>query len=272
MGGGFVWSTGGAWEELDGHADATRKAVGDLQVAGVGGLPVGEGQPGRTGRGRVLAGGLRAGSAGQPVQDLESAGLWQLLPAPGEGGGSTKAAWRRHQDARVPTIADRIAQTVVARRLEGKVEPVSSIRTPTATGRAGRPWTRWRRAGSAAGPRTGCSTLMSRSSSTACLGVDRPRRWRHTPTSRGSGCVSGGGCKRRCSCPTAPCSSATVAPHRGRRSRPCWRTCSGTMCSTPGWPGGFPPSGSSATPATRWCTASASARPGCWSERSPTGT
>src|SRR5207248_1455168 len=34
-------------------------------------------------------------------------------------------AWKgQHYDATVPTVADRIAQTVVARRLEAKVEPI----------------------------------------------------------------------------------------------------------------------------------------------------
>ncbi len=47
----------------------------------------------------------------------------------------------------VPTVADRIAQTVVAARLEKEVEP-SSTRTPTGTGRGGLPWTRWGNAGS----------------------------------------------------------------------------------------------------------------------------
>src|SRR5512133_2999496 len=73
-------------EELDGHAEATRKAVCDLQVGGVGGLSAGEGQQGRTGRGRVLAGGLRERSQGQPVQDLESDVVGQLPAAAGAGG------------------------------------------------------------------------------------------------------------------------------------------------------------------------------------------
>ena len=54
----------------------------------------------------------------------------------------------------VPTVADRIAQTVVAARLEEAVSP-GSTRTPTGTGQAGRRWTRRPRAGSAAGRSTG---------------------------------------------------------------------------------------------------------------------
>jgi RNA-directed DNA polymerase len=52
----------------------------------------------------------------------------------------------------VPTVADRIAQTVVARRRRSSR---SSTPTPTATVRAGRRWTRWRSAGNAVGRPTG---------------------------------------------------------------------------------------------------------------------
>ncbi len=54
----------------------------------------------------------------------------------------------------VPTVADRVAQTVVAARLEKRWNR-SSTRTPTGTGPAGQPWTRWRYAGSGAGRTTG---------------------------------------------------------------------------------------------------------------------
>ena len=108
--------------------------------------------------------------------------LGQLLPAPGEGGGNTEAAWRRDQDARG---ADRRGQdrpdgggAAGWRRRSNR----SSIRTPTGTGRAGRRWTRWRHAGSAAGRATGSSIWTSRSSSTAFRGTSSSRRWRRTPT------------------------------------------------------------------------------------------
>ena len=52
----------------------------------------------------------------------------------------------------VPTVADRIAQTVVAWR-RGPSRP--SIPTPTATGRGGPRWTRSRHAAGAAGRPTG---------------------------------------------------------------------------------------------------------------------
>ena len=66
----------------------------------------------------------------------------------------------------VPTIGDRIAQTVVARRLEGKVEAIF-IQIPMATGRDGRRWTRWQHAGDVAGSTTGQSIWTCRRSSTA---------------------------------------------------------------------------------------------------------
>ena len=46
-----------------------------------------------------------------------------------------------------------------------------------------------------------------------------------------------------------------AGPRRARRSHPCWRTCSSTTRSIPGWPGASRTSGSSATRTTRWCTA-----------------
>ena len=55
----------------------------------------------------------------------------------------------------VPTIADRIAQTVVARGGWRRRWSRASIPTPTATGQAGRRWTRSRCADGVAGRRTG---------------------------------------------------------------------------------------------------------------------
>src|SRR3954469_8004751 len=58
----------------------------------------------------------------------------------------------------------------------------------------------------------------------------------------------------RCSCPTAPCSSGTAEPRRGPRSPRCWPTCSCTTRSTRSWPGSSRPWSSNATATTRWCT------------------
>ena len=54
----------------------------------------------------------------------------------------------------IPTVADRVAQTV-AGCIWNRRSSRSSIRTPTATGRASPRWTRSERAGNGAGERTG---------------------------------------------------------------------------------------------------------------------
>src|ERR1700687_4448832 len=60
----------------------------------MGGLSAGLSQSGRTGCGRGDAAGVRQGSEEQSVQDLESDVLGVLLPASGDGGGDSEAAWR----------------------------------------------------------------------------------------------------------------------------------------------------------------------------------
>ena len=60
----------------------------------------------------------------------------------------------------VPTVADRIAQTVVCGYLEPEVEPVFHPEC-MGIGRVGRLWTRSGSAGSAVGGRTGCWILTS---------------------------------------------------------------------------------------------------------------
>jgi hypothetical protein len=50
--------------------------------------------------------------------------------------------------------------------------------------------------------------------------------------------------------------------HRGRRSRPCWRTCICITRSTRGWPGSSRRSRSSGPAMMRCCTAAARNRPG----------
>ena len=69
----------------------------------------------------------------------------------------------------VPTVADRIAQTVVRGYLEPDVEPVFH-EDSYGYGRVGRRWTRSGCAGSAAGGRTGCWILTSEPSSTRPVG------------------------------------------------------------------------------------------------------
>ncbi len=67
---------------------------------------------------------LRKSSEEQSVQDLEPDVLRQLRPAPGESGGIPKRHGGGTRVLGVPCVADRIAQTVVAARLEKTVEPV----------------------------------------------------------------------------------------------------------------------------------------------------
>ena len=88
----------------------------------------------------------------------------------------------------VPTVGDRIAQTVVAARLEQKVEPIF-IQTLTATGRGALRWMRWGHAGRVVGNTTGSSTSMSKSFSTACRGIWSSKRLPRTPTCRGCCCM-----------------------------------------------------------------------------------
>ena len=64
-----------------------------------------------------------------------------LLPASGACGGDTEAAWRRHEGLGVPTVADRIAQTVVAAEAggEGRADlPSGLLRLPAGAVGAGR--------------------------------------------------------------------------------------------------------------------------------------
>ncbi len=83
----------------------------------------------------------------------------------------------------VPTIADRVAQTVVAMHLEERAEPRFH---PDSYGYrpSSRPMTRSRRAGGGAGSTTGSSIWMSRSSSTTCRGTSWSGRSRRSPTAR----------------------------------------------------------------------------------------
>ena len=89
----------------------------------------------------------------------------------------------------VPTIADRVAQTVVAMQLEAVGGASGSTRTPMVTGRDARLMTRSRYAGSGAGSTTGSSILMSRSSSMRCRGTSSSVRSRRSLTAVGCCCM-----------------------------------------------------------------------------------
>ena len=167
------------------------------------------------------------------------------IPKP-HGGGT--------RDARGAYVADRIAQTVVAARLEKAVEPMFH---PDSYGyRPGR---------SALDAVAACRKRCWKKDWVIDLDVEKffdSVPWdlivkaveAHTDR-RGWCCMSSGGWLPRCSSPTGPCWSGTGGPRRGQRFRPCWRTCSCTTRSIPGWPGSTRVSSSSGTPTTRWCTA-----------------
>ena len=105
----------------------------------------------------------------------------------------------------VPTVADRVAQTVARLYLEPQVEPVFH---PDSYGYrpASRRWTRSRHAGSGAGGRTGWSIWTSGRSLTPCPGTSCARRSPITShrASGGSCCMWSGGSKRHSSSQMAP--------------------------------------------------------------------
>jgi RNA-directed DNA polymerase len=82
---------------------------------------------------------------------------------PKSGGGGTRVLG-------VPTVADRVAQTVAAMTLEAR-RSRSFTATPTDTGFVVRRWTRWPDAASGVGRRTGSSIWMLPTSSTVCRGT-----------------------------------------------------------------------------------------------------
>src|SRR6266536_3379039 len=109
---------GGAGE----RAEAERQAVCDFEAAGLGGVAEGEGQPGSGRCRRGLDPGVRGEPDGEPLQALESALLGELPAAAGEGGRDPKRSGGTRVLG-VPTVADRVAQTVVHLYLEPAVEP-----------------------------------------------------------------------------------------------------------------------------------------------------
>jgi RNA-directed DNA polymerase len=154
----------------------------------------------------------------------------------------------------VPTVADRIAQTVAARRLEAKVEPIFH---PDSYGyRPGR---------SALDAVAACRRRCWKRDWVIDLDVQAffdSVRWdlmvkavaAHTTDPWVLLYV-----KRWLAAPLQYADGTLQQRDRGtlrvQRSRPCWRTCSCTTRSTPGWPGSTRPSGSKDTPTTPWCTA-----------------
>ena len=141
----------------------------------------------------------------------------------------------------VPTVADRVAQTVVAGESggEGRADlPPGLLRLPARAVRAGR-------GGRRAGQRCWKTDWV--------IDLDIRKFFDSVPWDLVVKAVEANtdlpwvvlyvqavAAQRRCSCPTGPCRSGTGEPHRGPRSRRSWRICSCTTRSTRGWPGSFP--------------------------------
>src|SRR5438876_2639104 len=89
-----------AWEESRERVEITRQAVRYIEAGGLGGVGESQGEQGRAGCGWSVDRGVREGSEGQPVQDLESDVLGVVLPAAGARGADTEAARRGCQDFR----------------------------------------------------------------------------------------------------------------------------------------------------------------------------
>ena len=121
----------------------------------------------------------------------------------------------------VPTVADRIAQTVAARRLEAKVEPIFH---PDSYGY---------RPGQVGAGRGRDMPESAAGSTDWVIDLDIQKFFDSVPL--GSRRQGGGGQHRcpvggavcqtvarrpRCSCPTGPCRNGTAEPHRVRRSSP----------------------------------------------------
>ena len=172
-----------------------------------------------------------------------------------------KPGWCEVRILGVPTVADRIAQTVAAMvpgAGGGADVPSGFLRVsaaPVGAGRGGGV------PGSDAGGPTGWLTWTSGRSSTTSIttllikAVARHtglpwvllyvRRWLTAPMQRPDGELV---------------SAGIAAAHRAPRFRRCWRTCSCTTRSMRGWPGSFRPSGSNGTAMTWWSTAAARPR------------
>lgn len=126
---------------------------------------------------RVKANRGAAGVDGESIAEFESdlhGNLYKLwnrmssgsyIPPPVRAVEIPKKGGRGVRTLGVPTVADRVAQTVAYLCLEPEVEPVFH-RTPTGIGRAARLTMRWRYVGSDAGNTTGLWIWISSRSST----------------------------------------------------------------------------------------------------------
>ena len=172
----------------------------------------------------------------------------------------------------VPTVGDRVAQTVAAMALEARTESIFHCDSYGYRPRRGaldalamcrrRCWEKdW------------VIDLDVANFSTLCRGTWWSRRCRPTspPARSGCCCISAVACRAAPAARRNPGASGTGEPLRVQRSHPSWLTCSCTTRSIPGWNANSRAYGSSATRMTRWCTARPSGRPVRCGPRSPSG-
>ena len=120
----------------------------EISEAGcLGGVGESQGKQGSARSGRGVDRGLREGSEGQPVQDLESDVVRDVLPAAGAGGGDREGTWDGHENARGARRRRQDRADSGGRECWRRGPNGSSTRTPTGTARSGPRWTRWLRAG-----------------------------------------------------------------------------------------------------------------------------
>ena len=147
---------------------------------GVGGVSEGEGQQGAAGVDGQLDRGVREGSEGEPLQDLEPDVLGKLLSAPGRAVEIPKAHGEGSGFSGCPRSRTGSRRRWWPMDLEKRVEPMfhpdSYGYRPGAVGSGrggGMP-------ASGAGSSDWVIDLDIRSSSTACRGTSSSRRWRPT--------------------------------------------------------------------------------------------
>src|SRR5512132_1136993 len=151
-----IRSTGalGSWEEAKPHAKARRQVVCDLQADGLGGVAAGQGQQGRAGGGWQDLEEFEADLADNLYKIWNRMSSGSYFPPPVRAVEIPKPHGGGVRMLGVPTIADRVAQTVWP-CIWRNGRTIGFTRTPMAIGRANRPMGRWRYAGSGAGSTTG---------------------------------------------------------------------------------------------------------------------
>ena len=139
--------------ELDRRAEIARQAVRDLEVGGARRLGEGGGDKVRRG-GTVLIEGFEKDLKNDLYKIWNRMSSGSYFPPPVRAVKIPKANGDGERKLGIPTVADRVAQTVVTARLEREVEPIfhsdSYGYRP-----GGRRWMQWVRAGHGVGNTTG---------------------------------------------------------------------------------------------------------------------